>query len=138
MQLQIFLIAIVICRNHIIRATLESLAYQTADVISLMERETDIKTTALRVDGGASANLLLLEMQADLLGIDLLRPECIETTAFGAAALAGLALGVYASVNEVASIIKGARTVSPTKDEEWRTLRMREWRRAVERCLGWR
>ena len=125
-------------KNHIIRATLESLAYQTADVITLMEEETKIKTASLKVDGGASANLLLLEMQADLLGIDILRPECVETTAQGAAFLAGLALGVYSSTDEIAGITKNARHVTPTKSEEWRTLRMEEWRRAVGRCLGWR
>ena len=125
-------------KNHIIRATLESLAYQTADVITLMESGTGIKTSALRVDGGASANGLLLEMQADLLGIELIKPECVETTALGAAALAGLALGVYSSTDEISGIIKNARTVAPTKDAEWRSLRMAEWRRAVERCLGWK
>ena len=125
-------------KNHIIRATLESLAYQTADVIALMEKETNISTASLKVDGGASANLLLLEMQADLLGIDILRPECVETTAQGAAFLAGLALGVYSSTDEIARITKNARHITPTKSEEWRTLRMEEWRRAVGRCLGWK
>ena len=125
-------------KNHIIRATLESLAYQTTDVISLMEEETGIKTASLKVDGGASSNLLLLEMQADLLGIDILRPECVETTAQGAAFLAGLALGVYSSTDEIARITKNVRRVTSTKSEEWRTLRMNEWRRAVGRCLGWK
>ena len=123
-------------KNHIIRATLESLAYQTADVIALMESGTGIKTTRLRVDGGASANGLLLEIQSDLLGIELLRPECIETTALGVAFLAGLALGVYASKEEISSLIKSARTVTPSKDEKWRALRMGEWRCAVGRCLS--
>ena len=123
-------------KNHIIRATLESLAYQTADVIALMEAGTGIKTTRLRVDGGASANELLLEIQSDLLGIELLRPECIETTALGVAFLAGLALGVYSSKEEISSLIKNARTVTPSKDEEWRSLRMNDWRGAVGRCLS--
>ncbi len=123
-------------KNHIIRATLESLAYQTADVIALMESGTGIKTARLRVDGGASANDLLLEIQSDLLGIELLRPECIETTALGVALLAGLGLGVYASKEEIASLIKNARTVTPSKSEEWRSLRINEWRAAVGRCLS--
>lgn len=123
-------------KNHIIRATLESLAYQTADVIALMESRTGIKTTRLRVDGGASANELLLEIQSDLLGIELLRPECIETTALGVAFLAGLALGVYASKEEISSLTKSARTVTPSKDEKWRALHMGEWRCAVGRCLS--
>lgn len=125
-------------KNHIIRATLESLAYQTADVISLMESGTGIKTTSLRVDGGASSNGLLLEVQADLLGIELVRPVCVETTALGAAFLAGLALGVYSSLAEISEILKNAKTVTPTKDAAWREARMGEWRRAVERCLGWK
>ena len=125
-------------KNHIIRATLESLAYQTADVISLMESGTGIKTTSLRVDGGASSNGLLLEVQADLLGIELVRPACVETTALGAAFLAGLALGVYSSLAEISEIVKNAKTVTPTKDAAWRESRMGEWRRAVDRCLGWK
>lgn len=125
-------------KNHIIRATLESLAYQTADVISLMESGTGIKTTSLRVDGGASSNGLLLEVQADLLGIELVRPACVETTALGAAFLAGLAVGVYSSLAEISEIVKNAKTVTPTKDAAWREARMGEWRRAVERCLGWK
>ena len=125
-------------KNHIIRATLESLAYQTADVISLMEAETGIKTTSLRVDGGASSNGLLLEIQADLLGIELVRPACIETTAMGAAFFAGLALGVYSSLSDISGIVKNAKTVTPTKDAAWRETHMGEWRRAVERCLGWK
>ena len=125
-------------KNHIIRATLESLAYQTADVISLMESGTGIKTTSLRVDGGASSNGLLLEVQADLLGIELVRPACVETTALGAAFLAGLALGVYSSLTEISEIVKNAKTVTPTKDAAWREAHMGEWRRAVERCLGWK
>ena len=125
-------------KNHIIRATLESLAYQTADVISLMEAETGIKTTSLRVDGGASSNGLLLEIQADLLGIELVRPACIETTAMGAAFFAGLALGVYSSLSDISGIVKNAKAVTPTKDAAWRETHMGEWRRAVERCLGWK
>jgi len=125
-------------KNHVIRATLESIAYQTADVIALMESGTGIKTSALRVDGGASANNLLLQIQSDLLGIPLIRPECVETTALGAAYLAGLALGVYSSTAEISALNKNARTVTPQKDEEWRSLRTAEWRRAVERCLRWK
>ena len=111
-------------KNHIIRATLESLAYQTADVISLMEAETGIKTTSLRVDGGASSNGLLLEIQADLLGIELVRPACIETTAMGAAFFAGLALGVYSSLSDISGIVKNAKAVTPTKDTAWRETHM--------------
>ncbi len=124
-------------KNHIIRATLESLAHQTADVVELMERTTGTKINKLRVDGGASANGLLLEMQADLLGVDIERPKCIETTALGAAYLAGLALGVYGSLDEIRANNKTDKTVSPTADDTRRAEARRVWRRAVERSLAW-
>ena len=88
-------------KYHIIRATVESMAYQTADVIELMENSTGINIEGLSVDGGASANDLLLSFQADILGTSVNRPECIETTALGAAYLAGLASGVYKSTDEI-------------------------------------
>lgn len=124
-------------KYHIIRATLESMAYQTADVVDLMQRATGISVRSLKVDGGASANNLLLEFQADVLGIEIERPACVESTAMGAAFLAGLALGVYSSVDEIKSYRRLDRTYAPTKATEWREEKMKHWRRAVERCLGW-
>ena len=88
-------------KYHLIRATLESLAYQVVDVVDLMQRSTNIKVKKLKVDGGASANNLMLDFQANILGVTLERPECIETTALGAAYMCGLALGVYASIDEI-------------------------------------
>ena len=125
-------------KYHIIRATVESMAYQTADVIGLMEKSTSIKVEALAVDGGASANDLLLTFQSDLLGIPIERPECIETTALGAAYLCGLATGVYKSTDEIKINRRIAKTFEPTKDKTWRIEKMDIWSRAVSRSLGWK
>ena len=124
-------------KYHIIRATLESMAYQTADVIDLMERSVGRKITELRVDGGASANNLLMSFQSDILGVNIERPSCVETTALGAAYLAGLSLGVYKSVDDIKSHRTVERVFSPEKDAAWREERTKIWRRAVERSLLW-
>lgn len=125
-------------KNHIIRATLESMAYQTCDVVELMERSTGCKVTELKVDGGASANDLLLEIQADLLGIPLSRPECLEITALGAANLAGLALGVYKSLNDIKNKSYAHSSICPSADDEWRKNKTALWKKAVARSLAWR
>lgn len=125
-------------KNHIIRATVESMAYQTADIVELMENSTGIKVEGLSVDGGAAANELLLDFQSDLLGIDVHRPECIETTALGAAYLCGLATGVYKSTDEIKQNRKIAKTYSPTKDTEWREEKMSTWKKAAHRSLDWK
>ena len=125
-------------KYHIIRATVESMAYQTADVIKLMEDSTGIKIEGLAVDGGASANELLLSFQADILGTYVNRPECIETTALGAAYLAGLATGVYKSTDEIKINRKIAKTFEPSKDDTWRKEKMDIWSKAVSRSLGWK
>ena len=124
-------------KYHVIRATLESLAYQTADVISLMETTAGRRINALKVDGGASANNLLMQFQSDILGVDIERPRCVETTALGAAYLAGLSLGVYASVDEIRSNRAVERTFKPECDSEWREERMKKWCKAVDRSLAW-
>ncbi|MBR5143520.1 MAG: glycerol kinase, partial [Clostridia bacterium] len=125
-------------KYHIIRATVESMAYQTADVIRLMEDSTGIKIEGLAVDGGASANELLLSFQSDILGTSVKRPECIETTALGAAYLCGLATGVYKSTDEIKINRRIAKTFEPTKDETWRSEKMDIWSKAVSRSLGWK
>ncbi len=125
-------------KNHIIRATLESMGYQTADVIDLMERSTDMKVKALRVDGGASANNLLLSFQSDILSIPIERPSCIETTALGAAYLCGLSVGTYSSLEEIRKNASQTDVFSPSKDEKWRKERIKEWRKAVSRSLVWK
>jgi glycerol kinase len=125
-------------KYHIIRATLESLAYQTADVIALMESTAGEKVKSLAVDGGASANDLLMQFQADILGIDIERPECVETTALGAAYLCGLATGFYTSKEDIIANRKVAKVFTPTTDDEWRKEKLAIWDRAVERCLNWK
>ena len=124
-------------KNHIIRATLESMAYQTHDVIELIERSTGIKITNLKVDGGASANRLLLEFQADVLGVTIERPLCVETTALGVAYMTGLTLGVYASLDEIRENRRAETVIEPKRDAKWREKNINTWRRAVERSLNW-
>ena len=125
-------------KEHIIRATLESMGYQTADVVNLMERATGIKVLSLKVDGGASANSLLLQFQSDILGITLERPNCIETTALGAAYLCGLTLGVYNSLEEIKENHIVNAMFNPQKSDDWRREQVKVWSDAVNRCLGWK
>lgn len=88
-------------KAHFVRATLESLAYQTLDVLKAMEEDSGINLSSLRVDGGASANDFLLQFQSDIVGTEIIRPKVIETTALGAAYLAGLAVGYYKNIEEI-------------------------------------
>ena len=125
-------------KYHIVRAALESMAYQTADVLQSMRGELGGKLTgALRVDGGASANNFLLQFQADVLGTPLLRPACVETTAWGAASMAGLAMGVYASLEELRREWRVDREFLPQMKDEAREKLLAGWHRAVERSLAW-
>ena len=124
-------------KYHVIRATLESMAYQTADVTSLMEKATGLKMPALAVDGGACANNLLMQFQSDLLGVPIERPECIETTALGAAYLCGLATGVYDGLDQIKDNRRLGRVFSPDAADEWREKQLSRWKRAVERSLAW-
>ncbi len=125
-------------KYHIIRATLESMAYQTVDVVKLMEESANVKVPALSVDGGASANSLLLQFQADMLNIPIIRPQCIETTALGAAYLAGLAVGAYSSLDEIKENKKTECAFEPSVDDAQRTEKLSAWHEAVKRCGGWR
>ena len=125
-------------KYHIIRATLESMAYQTAEVIGLMENVTGIKVKELAVDGGASANGFLLSFQSDILGIPVERPLCVETTALGAAYLCGLALGVYSTLEEIKKNRQTDTTFTPEQNDAWRRENMSNWKKAVTRCLGWK
>ncbi len=124
-------------KYHIIRATLESMAYQTSDVIELMTEVTGIKVSALSVDGGASANNLLLQMQADTLGFSIERPECIETTALGAAYLCGLALGVYNSLEAIRTQKNTEIIFNPKNSSEDRRQKLARWKKAVSRTFDW-
>ncbi len=120
-------------KNHIIRATLESMAEQTADVVELMEELTGIKVKKLNVDGGASANNLLLEFQADISNIPIERPLCVETTALGAAYLCGLTLGVYESEDDIKNNRKTDTVFFPKSDDAWREKKRAEWKDALGR-----
>ena len=120
-------------KYHIIRATLESLAYQVCDVMEVMHDETGKEIAGLYVDGGASANDLLMQTQADLSGVKVIRPACIETTAMGAAFLAGLACGVFKDLDSLKALRCDAREFIPGITAEERALRMKGWHDAVNR-----
>ncbi len=123
--------------GHIARATLESIAFQTADLLAAMEADSGIRLTELRVDGGATANDLLMQFQADLLGVPVIRPRVTETTALGAAYLAGLAVGFWRDRAELEKLWQAERTFTPAMDRD-RVGQLRErWNRALERAKGW-
>jgi glycerol kinase len=122
---------------HLARAALESIAYQSADLMSAMQRDAAAAPEALRVDGGATANDLLMQFQADILGIPVVRPRVLETTALGAAYLAGLAVGVWSGPEEIAARWTVDRTFEPAMSADERGTRVAHWRRAVERAKDW-
>ncbi|MGI9431504.1 MAG: FGGY-family carbohydrate kinase, partial [Myxococcota bacterium] len=123
---------------HVVRATLESIAYQTRDVVECVEADSGLPMDALRVDGGACENDFLMQFQADVLGKPVVRPPVLEVTAFGAAALAGLAVGFWsdtAALSEAAAA--GARVFEPALSADARDALYAGWKRAVERSRGW-
>ncbi len=124
-------------RAHIVRAALESIAYQSADLFGAMARDCGLPCPALRVDGGASANKLLMQFQADMLGIPVQRPAVLETTALGAALLAGLATGVYGDLAETARGWHVADSFTPQMGAAQRENLLAGWRRAVSSALHW-
>lgn len=124
-------------RAHIARAALEAIALQSADVFEAMTRDAGIALQELRVDGGASSNNLLMQMQADFLGVPVVRPQVTETTALGAAYLAGLAAGVWGGPDEIASQWAVDRRFEPRLAERGRRAKLARWREAVERAKGW-
>ena len=124
-------------RAHLIRATLESLAYQTYDVVRAMERVAGTHIGALKVDGGACANNFLMQFQSDLIGSDVVRPRCIETTALGAAYLAGLAVGYWQSLDDVKNNWSVDRVFTSTLEEEKRIKLLNGWHKAVKCALLW-
>lgn len=124
-------------KEHIIRAALDSLAYQTKDVLGAMEADSGIKLQALKVDGGAVANNLLMQFQADILGVPVERPQVIETTALGAAYLAGLAVGFWQTKEELANRWKLDRRFENQMEDERRTKLYQGWQRAVGRSMDW-
>ena len=122
---------------HIARAALEGIAYQVADVVRAMERDSGIALTELRVDGGATSNNLLMQFQADMLGVPVVRPKITETTALGAAFLAGLAVGFWPSVDAIADLWQEERRFEPQMDAAERDRRLKRWQKAVGRSLSW-
>jgi glycerol kinase len=124
-------------RAHIARAALESIALQSADLMTAMARDAGNPVTELRVDGGATQNNLLMQMQADIAGIPVLRPSMTETTAFGAAALAGLAVNFWSGLEAVAHCWKLDQRFEPQWSESRRDAYRERWRAAVDRSRGW-
>ncbi|MGY0218883.1 glycerol kinase GlpK [Endozoicomonadaceae bacterium StTr2] len=124
-------------RNHIVRATLESLAYQSRDVLDAMQKDSGLPLNQLNVDGGAVANNFLMQFQSDILNTQVVRPKVIETTAAGAAYLAGLAVGYWKNTEDLQQNISADRSFEPAMEEEQREKRYRGWQRAVERSRNW-
>lgn len=124
-------------RNHIIRAALESIAYQSKDLIEAMQEDSGLKLTTLRVDGGAVKNDFLMEFQSDILNTNVHRPEVVETTALGAAYLAGLAVGFWKDKEDIKKHWKLDREFTPNLDDELRTKYYKGWKKAVEKAKGW-
>jgi len=122
-------------KNHIIRAALESMAYQTRDILEAMELDAKIPLQLLKVDGGAVANNLLMQFQADILGVEVERPSCIETTALGAAYLAGLATGFWSCEEELKGKAKVERSFKPQMSEDLREKYYQGWKKAVKQVM---
>jgi glycerol kinase len=119
---------------HIARATLEGIALQNVDILKAMESDSGRKLLRLKVDGGASANNLLMQMQSDFLGCRIVRPQIVETTALGAALLAGLGAGIWAGFEDVAGVWKEDRTFTPDITEADRAIVLKRWHAAVEKA----
>ena len=124
-------------KYHIIRATLDSLCYQTNDVLQAMKADSGIELAALKVDGGASANNYLMQTQADIINAPVNRPQCVETTAMGAAYLAGLAVGYWSSKEDVIKNWAIDRTFTPEISEDKREEMVGGWNKAVKCSYGW-
>lgn len=124
-------------RYHIVRATLESLAYLSYDVLHAMEEDSEIKLKALKVDGGACENNFLMQFQSDIIGVPVHRPSCIETTAMGAAYLAGLAVGYWASKEDVIKNWQISRIFEPSIENSDRDKKIKRWKKAVKYSFSW-
>jgi glycerol kinase len=124
-------------KYHLIRATLESLAFQTNDVLHAMELDSGIRLDSLKVDGGASMNNFLMQFQADVMNAPVHRPACVETTAMGASYLAGLAVGFWTDKEDVKRQWRREREFLPERDDEWRKTEIEGWNKAVAATKGW-
>ncbi len=126
-----------VTRAHLVRATLEAICFQSREVLDAMVADSGHAVSVLKVDGGATGNDLLMQLQADILGVPVVRPAVRETTALGAAYAAGLASGAFASTHELRALWQAERTFDPAWDEDRRESALRGWKRAVERTRGW-
>jgi len=124
-------------KEHFVRATLESMAYQSLDVIKAMETDASVPIKSIRVDGGATANNFLMQFQADILNTDVIRPKVIESTALGAVYLAGLAVGFYSDKQDIVKNMAQDRIFKPSIQEADRVKLISGWKEAVKRSLGW-
>jgi glycerol kinase len=124
-------------KEHIIRAVLEALAYQTYDVMKAMEEDSNILMKSLKVDGGASVNNFIMQFQADILGIPVLRPEVVETTSLGASYLAGLAVGFWNDKKDITKNRSISKEFKPNMDSNYREKLLKGWHKAVKRSLSW-
>ena len=126
-----------VTKSHIARATLEAIAYQTREVLDAMSIDSGVPLAEVKVDGGITANELCMQIQSDIMGIDVIRPEVIETTALGAAYAAGLATGFYRDKNQIRSNWQENKRWRPNKDSKLATEGFKNWKRAVERSFNW-
>ena len=124
-------------KAHIARAALEGIAFQVTDMMRAMKKDAGCKISVLHVDGGASVSDIMMQIQSDLLRIPVERPQVVETTAFGAAALAGLYAGVWKDLSEIAAARKSERVFTPQRPEEECEKKYERWLRAVERAKDW-
>ena len=124
-------------KNHIIRGTLESIAYQSKDVIDAMIEDSNIELKVLKVDGGAVKNNFIMQFQADILGCEVLRPKVVETTVLGAAYLAGLAVGFWQTKKEILNHFEVERVFKPEMSKDLRDKKYSGWKKAVDRSMGW-
>jgi glycerol kinase len=124
-------------KNHVVRAGLQSMAYQANDLLKAMIKDSGIKIKIVKVDGGASANNYLCQFQSDILGVTVSRPRNVETTAMGAAFLAGLAVGVWKDTDQIKAFWKEDRSFQLSQNQEKVETCLRGWQKAVERARGW-
>ena len=124
-------------KAHLARAALEGIAFQVADVVDAMKKDSGVEMKELRVDGGAAANNLLMQFQADIIGVPVVRPKVIETTALGAAYLAGLSSGFWSNIDEIANIWQTDRVFTPSMPSEEVARRRSRWSDALDRCRSW-
>ena len=124
-------------KEHFVRAVLEAMAYQTYDILKIMEQESGVDIVSLKVDGGASNNNFLMQFQADMLNVDVLRPKCVETTALGAAYLAGLAVGYWEDIDDIRKNWALSREFQADMPKEQRSRKLEGWKRAVRCALAW-